>query len=83
MAARTWNPYAAADLVTSDLLPACPDCGDLAFPGATVCEGCGAHLLPQPGNGTPSLSRRSHCTCGDNGICTHCVLEGLDADVAA
>lgn len=46
MARRTWSPHFAADLATSDLLPGCPDCGDLAFPGATVCEACGAHLLP-------------------------------------
>lgn len=35
----------ALDLLASDLLPACPGCGDLAHPGATVCEMCGTHLL--------------------------------------
>lgn len=34
------NDLLAPDAVT------CPDCGDFAHPGATVCAGCGARLFP-------------------------------------
>ena len=36
----------AAELRAPDHLPACPKCGDLGERGATVCEVCGARLVP-------------------------------------
>lgn len=37
--------HEAWDLLAVDHLPACPDCGDVAHPGSTVCDGCGTHLF--------------------------------------
>lgn len=35
-----------ADLLSPDLSPACPRCGDLCGEGARYCPECGVRLLP-------------------------------------
>lgn len=62
---------------------ACPDCGDLAHPSATVCEGCGTHLFVRQGSGRPfAVTAVRGCSCGNAGICTRCVLYRLDNGIA-
>lgn len=51
----------AADMVAADHLPACPSCGDLCAPEATVCE-CGERLTPRP-HELPVRHGRGDCAC--------------------
>lgn len=44
----------SAEHYASDLVAECPDCSELAHPGATVCEGCAAPLYPK-NNNSPGL----------------------------
>lgn len=71
-------PSRAVNLEAPDHLPACPDCGDLAFPGATVCEACGTHLLPDPAL-LRQISPEPVIGCG----CDRCELDALEEGRAA
>jgi hypothetical protein len=66
------------DLETPDHSPTCPDCGDLAHPSATLCDGCGAHLLVQGRRTRLDRPARPRCECDGAGVCTFCLLEAYD-----
>lgn len=73
------------DLSTSGFPPTCPSCDDIAFPGATVCESCGAHLFVRVGSGRQFKAPRQivvGCTCGGNSICPACVVASYDSEPA-
>lgn len=71
--------HEALERVTPDHLPVCPDCHDISFPGSTVCDSCGTHLLVRQDSGRPFTLAGPHgCTCGGEGICTRCVIASLD-----
>lgn len=63
----------SGDMAAADHLPACPTCGDLCAPEATVCE-CGQRLTPKP---LPLPARH-----GRDCPCTRCTLAVYDEGLA-
>ena len=55
----------------------CPDCGDIAHPSVTVCEGCGAHLFVRQGSGRPFTAKHAH---DSDCPCLSCYFAEVDGD---
>lgn len=73
----------------------CADCGEYVHPSESICGACAAPHVPKnerqvaqslDGMSAPPAEEVNvtvnGCTCGGRGICTACVLESYEPDVA-
>lgn len=83
---------AAADADT------CADCGEYVHPSESICGACGAPRSPknttgpardhlgvdsEQGQEVTMVPLVQGCTCGGRGLCTACVLESYEPEIAA